>query len=117
VPAKSVPAIAQKDAGAARKSIIDTTQVSAAARAQTASVVAKTAGQPYSIAAAAFRTRDSAEASLVLLRKQGLSAFIIYQEPYYRVYVGAFAGKNDAKAKRDLEKVKRVFKDAYIKLR
>ena len=119
----SVPAIAQKEAAAAGKTIIDTAQIKpskqpAAAKDTAApSRAAIAAAQPYSIAAAAFRTRESAEASLVLLRKQDLSAFIMYQEPYYRVYVGVYDDRNDAKSKRDLEKVRRVFKDAFIKKR
>ncbi len=102
-----------------QKSILNTSPVGAATPAAATQKTAAAADvpTPYSVLAASFLKRDTAQATLTMLRKEGLSAFIIYSEPYYRVYVGLYADRANEQARKDLARVKRTFRDALIKLR
>ena len=116
----TVPAAVQsRAAGIGQKSILNTSPVGAAKPAASTQKTAATADvpKPYSVLAASFLRRDTAQTTLAMLRKEDLSAFIIYNEPYYRVYVGLYADRASGQALKDLARVKRTFKDALIKLR
>jgi cell division septation protein DedD len=116
----TVPASVQSRAAAiGQKSILNTSPVGAAKPAAAALKTAATTGvpKPYSVLAASFLSRDTAQTTVAMLRKENLSAFIIYNEPYYRVYVGLYADRASEQALKDLARVKRTFKDALIKRR
>jgi hypothetical protein len=78
---------------------------------------AQDASRPYSIVAATFTKKDTALATAAFLKKEGFSPIVTYDGTYYRVYVGSYAQMQTAAAQRDLAKVRRLFKDAFIKLR
>jgi len=71
--------------------------------------------KPYMVVAAAFSREDLALKEVGKLRTAGLEAFTYYGEPYYLACVGSFQSKNGA---RDiLNKVRRMHRDAYVRLR
>lgn len=119
----SAPAGFYPRAAIGQKSILNTSPVAGAFDVKiTPAATGKTAVgaeslRPFSILAASFRNRATAQTTLTMLRNQGLNAFIMYSEPYYRVYVGMYADKASDQAAGDLVKVRRVFKDAFIKQR
>jgi cell division septation protein DedD len=120
-PAAAVPAAVRDRSAPSGKTIMDTapvaTGIGQARSASQAQAAAPSAAGPYSILAATFRNQDTAASALQLLRKYSMNAFIVYDKLYYRVYVGMYRSKNDPAAANDLEKVKRAYKDAFIKLR
>jgi cell division protein FtsN len=71
--------------------------------------------KPYMVIAAAFSKRDLAQKEIGKLKAAGLDAFVYYGEPYYLACVGSFRNK-DAAGK-VLNAVKRMHKDAYVRLR
>jgi cell division septation protein DedD len=72
-------------------------------------------GKPYTIVAASFSREDFALREVNRLKADGLEAFIHYGEAYYLACVGSFENKRDAE--KILNKVKRVRRDAYVRLR
>ncbi|MFH1190455.1 MAG: SPOR domain-containing protein [Candidatus Omnitrophota bacterium] len=109
------------------KNILNTAPIVTAARTAPPvrqAIQAKTkAATPYqetkrfTILAGSFAKRENAQASALMLTKQGFNATVIYARPYYRVCVGAYSDKTGADAARDLAKVRRVKKDAMFMLR
>lgn len=83
------------------------------ARTEAASQGAK----PFAILASTFGKRENAQTAAAILTKQGFNVTITYSEPYYRVCVGAYADKNGAEVQKDLARVRRIYKDAMLKLR
>jgi cell division protein FtsN len=73
--------------------------------------------KPFTILASTFSKLRNAEMSAAILTRQGFNATITYSEPYYRVCVGAYTGKNSPEARNDLLRVKSFYKDAMFKLR
>ena len=73
--------------------------------------------RPYTILAATFSKKETAQATAAFLKKEGLNPFVTYSEPYYRVCVGAYADMQGPQVQRDLVKVKRIYKDAFVRPR
>jgi cell division septation protein DedD len=71
--------------------------------------------KPYTIVAATFTRKEWADQEAARLKKSGLEAFAVSSEPYFIVCIGVFANKDVAKPV--LNKVRRSYKDAYIRLR
>ncbi len=84
-------------------------------QAKTAAVYRES--KPFMILAGSFAKRENAQASAAMLTKQGFDTSITYFQPYFRVCVGAYSDKNGADAKRDLMRVKRIYKDAMLRSR
>ncbi|MCM8790288.1 MAG: SPOR domain-containing protein [Candidatus Omnitrophica bacterium] len=118
------PAIAHNNITAtANKAILNTSQVSVPlAKAKSVETNSKNLSaadpsKPYSILVATFRSKDSANATVSLLRNRSFDAFLVFNEPYYRVYAGSYANRSGSQIEKDLAAIKRIYKDAYIKLR
>jgi len=79
--------------------------------------VAQVKAKSYTIAAAAFSKKETALAAAAFLTKNGHNAFVVYSAPYYRVCVGTYPDMYSVQVQRDLAKVKRIYKDAFIKVR
>lgn len=73
--------------------------------------------KPFTILASTFGKRENAQGAALILAKQGFNVAITYSEPYYRVCVGTYADKNGAEVQKDLIRVRRIYKDAMLKLR
>ena len=73
--------------------------------------------KPYTIVAATFSKKETAQAAAAFLIKEGCAASVAYGDPYYRVCVGAYADTYSTQVQRDLAKVKRIYKDAFIRAR
>jgi len=71
--------------------------------------------RPYTIVAASFKGRDAANAAADGLKKEGLAAYVNQNGPYFVVCVGGYQSRTAAQS--TFTKVRRAFKDAYIKLR
>ncbi len=71
--------------------------------------------RPYTIVAATFTRKEWAENEVERLKRSGFDAFASPSEPYFIVCIGAFANKDVAKPL--LNKVRRSYKDAYIRRR
>lgn len=75
------------------------------------------ATKPYTILAATFSKKETAQSAAAFLKKEGLDAFITYGEPYYRVCVGSYPDMQGPQVQKDLVKVKRIYKDAFVRQR
>jgi cell division septation protein DedD len=73
--------------------------------------------RPFTILASTFAKRENAETAAAVLARQGFNAMVTYSQPYYRVCVGAYVDKTGAEAERDMQRVRRIYKDAMFKLR
>lgn len=71
--------------------------------------------KPYMVVAAAFSREDFALKEVGKLKTAGFEAFVYYGEPYYLACVGSF--QNKGSAGKILNKVRRMHKDAYVRLR
>jgi len=69
--------------------------------------------EKYVIQLATFKKKGSAEQELSRLKTDGYEADIRKSGSYYQVYIGGFVKKRDAQ--RLLEKLKKKYKDSYIK--
>ena len=49
------------------------------------------------------------------LKKQGLNAVIVPKDRYFQIAIGAYADVTGAQ--KDLKRVRRLYKDAYLKVR
>jgi hypothetical protein len=98
--------------GPSQKGFLNTSAV-AAARTDTPADPSR----PYTILAATFIKKDAAQAAAAFLKKEGLSSFVTYTDPYYRVCVGAYAEMQGPQVQRDLVTVKRTYKDAFVRPR
>lgn len=122
--ARVIPALAVKQiqsaptAGAAQNRFLSTAPAvqpkpQVAAKKPSAADLSK----PYTIVAGSFSKRETAQSAVAYLSKEGYRAFSYYNEPYYMVSVGSYADPSSADAKMDLLKVRRIYKDAFIRLR
>ncbi|MFA6320690.1 MAG: SPOR domain-containing protein [Candidatus Omnitrophota bacterium] len=73
--------------------------------------------KPYTIVAVTLTRKDTALFEINKLKRQGIDAFIAQKGNYFQVCVGAYSDKTDAQSQKDLKKVRRLYKDAYLKLR
>jgi hypothetical protein len=80
-------------------------------------VAAVAAAKPYTIVAAAFSKKETAQAAVAFLAKEGLGASVVFSDPYYRVCVGSYSDMYGTQVQRDLAKVKRIYKDAFVRVR
>ena len=71
----------------------------------------------YTIVAATFTNKDTAMQEINKLKKLGYNASLIQSDRYFQVCIGAYADKAGADSQKDLKKVKRLYKDAYIRSR
>jgi hypothetical protein len=109
------PIAAMQPSAVTQKGFLNTAPVVPGAK--TAAQKAPEAPKPYTIVAATFSKKETAQATAAFLNKEGFSAFITYSDPYYRVCVGAYADMYGTQVQRDLVKVKRIYKDAFVRLR
>ncbi len=108
--------IAQNNKTISQSAIAATTQVATKAPASVPAV--SNANKPYyTIVAVTFTGKDIAMQEIDKLKKQGYSAALIQSDRYFQVCIGAYADKTGALSQRDLKKVRRLYKDAYLKLR
>ena len=78
-------------------------------------VVPPSTTKPYTIVAAAFKGASSASQVAEQLKKTGLPAHVTENAPYFVVCVGGYDSR--AAADTDFTRTKKIYKDAYIKLR
>lgn len=78
--------------------------------------IVKTEALPgaFTILAATYTNRDSAVREVNRLKAAGFLPFIVRSNGYFRVCAGSYKDKNGSDAARDLKKLKRIHKDAYI---
>ncbi|MDD5428840.1 MAG: SPOR domain-containing protein [Candidatus Omnitrophica bacterium] len=79
--------------------------------------VVNTAAKPYTIVAVTLTRRDTAAAEVSKLKSRGINAFIVPSDRYFQVCVGAYPDKAGVQVQKDLKKIRRLYKDAYLKLR
>jgi len=70
--------------------------------------------RPYIIVAGAYSRKDNALSAMARLRQAGFDAYIGQNAPFFQVWVG---GKTGSDALKELVKVKKLCKDAYLKTR
>ena len=73
--------------------------------------------KPYTIVAATFTSKETALQEIAKLKKLGFDAAIIQSGRYFQACAGSYADKAGAQGQKDLKKLKRLYKDAYIRLR
>ncbi|MFH0764269.1 MAG: SPOR domain-containing protein [Candidatus Omnitrophota bacterium] len=69
---------------------------------------------PYIIIAGAYSRKENALSVMARLRQAGFDAYIGKSAPLFQVWIGA---KTSADAQRELARVKKLCKDAYLKTR
>jgi len=114
----TIPAQAQRVQGqpAAAKVQLTATQAQAqpaAVKIQPAAV--KATAKSYMIVAAAFSKEASATKEANRLMANGFESFVYQSKPYYLVCVGSFTNRDSAQ--KVLNKVRRLYRDAYVKVR
>ena len=73
--------------------------------------------KPYTIVAVTFVSKDTAMQEIGKLKKQGYDAVIIQSDRYFQVCIGAYSDRTGPNSQKDLKKVKRLYKDAYLRLK
>jgi hypothetical protein len=73
--------------------------------------------KPFTIVAVTMTRKDSAIQEMDKLRRQGFSPVLMQSNRYYQVCIGAYADKSGKQIQQDLKKVRRLYKDAYLKSR
>jgi len=73
--------------------------------------------KPYTIAAVTLSKREFAQNEMNRLKKEGLNAYVVESGSYFVVYVGEYPDKQNSQALKDLNRIKKVYPDAYIKSR
>jgi len=88
-----------------------------AAKPQTppGSIPTQNSAKPYTIFAATFSHREYAAQEMAGLKKTGFDAYIVQSGSMFRLCVGSYP--STAAAQKDLLRVKRTYKDAYLKAR
>ena len=79
--------------------------------------VVSNVNKPYTIVAATFASKDTAMQEINKLKKQGYNAMLIQSAHYFQVCIGAYADRTGPESQKDLKKIKRSYKDAYIRTR
>ena len=75
------------------------------------------ANRIYTIVAVTFINKDTAMQETDKLRRQGYSPALIQSDRYFQVCIGAYADRTGAESQRDLKKIRRLYKDAYLRIR
>ena len=115
---KSMPKDVSPAALPKKTAQILTAPVKAASPVQAAPArpAAEAASRPYTIVAAAFSRREYAAREAGRLKRSGFDAFVAESDPYFLACVGAYADRSGARTQEDLNKVRKLYKDAYTKL-
>ena len=108
-----------------KKSVMDpviSNQVKTALAVPTPSLPAKiglvqASAKPYTIVAVTFSRKEMAETESNRLKGDGFDAFVASSDSYFLVCVGAYPDRDGVQTKKELNRVKRIYKDAYLKLR
>lgn len=106
VPVAAKPAINTTSASQAAKKI-------AALPLTTVAVPRTVANKPYTIFAASFSRQEYALLAVNKLKSAGFDAFLVPSGKLYRLCIGSYT--NSEAAQKDLLKVRRIYKDAFIK--
>jgi len=75
------------------------------------------AAGPYTILAATFINKDNALQEVRKLRLQGLDAMLVQKDSRFLACVGSYPDKGSVQIQNDLNKVKRLHSDAYVRLK
>lgn len=70
--------------------------------------------RPFVIAAGAYSRKENAMAAMTKLRQAGFNAYLGQSQPFFQVWIGY---KTADEAQKDLARVKKLCKDAYLKPR
>ena len=73
--------------------------------------------KPYTIVAVTFSSKEGASQEVSRLKKEGYDAFLVQSDPYFQVCIGSYSDKNGTENQKELKKIKRVYKDAYFRLK
>ena len=73
--------------------------------------------KPYTIVAVTFVNKDTAMQEMVKLRHQGYNPSLVQSDRYFQVCIGVYPDKMGPESQKDLKKIKRLYKDAYIRAR
>lgn len=92
-----------------------TTNIAVKTKVQAPVTAATDAGKPYTVVAGTFSKEDFAQKEASRLKAGGIEAFVIFSDPYYLACTGAFPSKESAQA--TLNRVRKLHRDAYIRLR
>ena len=111
-----LPAVPQVAKVAVPKPVTKT-QIVTKTPAPAAAPAVSNANKPYTIVAVTFISKDTAMQEINRLKKQGYSATIIQSDRYFQVCIGAYADRTGVESQKDLKKVRRLYKDAYIRLK
>lgn len=122
-PAAATPRMALKNIAVSpvipeRKAVVTATNITPKISPPPAPKMAQAAldkSKPYTIVAAAFSREDFALKEAGKLKAIGLEAFVYYGGSYYLACIGSFQDK--VSAQKILNKIKRMHKDAYIRLK
>ncbi len=76
-----------------------------------------TAAKPYTIVAVTFTRRDTAVLEVNKLKRQGIDAVILPSDRYFQVCIGSYKDKTGIQTQKDLTRIKRLYKDAYVRMR
>ena len=74
-------------------------------------------GMPYTIVAVTFTRKDTAAQEIDKLKKQSFAAELIQSDRFFLVCIGSYADRTGSQSQKDLKRVRRLYKDAYLKLR
>ena len=77
----------------------------------------KAAAKPYTIVVATLTRKDTALREAGKLKLQGFDAAVVPNDRYFQVWVGSYADKTGSQSQKDLKKIKKLYKDAYLKLK
>jgi len=69
----------------------------------------------FTIVAVTMRTRNAALREMEWLKKEGVASSVVQWGSYFQVRVGPYQSKDSQDLKRDLNKLKKRYKDAFIK--
>ncbi len=76
---------------------------------------APVAMNPYTIIAATFSNRVSAQEEINRLKRNGFDAYLVETNSHFQARVGSYPTRANAQAV--LDRVRKTYKDAYLKLR
>lgn len=79
--------------------------------------VVSNVAKPYTIVVATFVSKDTAMREIDKLKKQGYNITLIQSDRYFQVCIGAYTDRAGTDSQKDLKKIKRLYKDAYIRAR
>lgn len=69
----------------------------------------------HAIVAVTLTRRDTALQEIERLKKEGITSYVVPTGTHFQIRIGAYSSKDSAQAQRDLKRVKKIYKDAYLK--